>query len=152
MKSLSLNFQNLKSLLLYGVVLGLASAGLSAVEYRFLILDHALELYSGIVAVSFTALGIWIGWKLTQPKSSSVSAVTTEFRINEKNLSKLNISQREMEVLELISHGLSNQEIADKLFVSINTIKTHSSNLFLKLDVKRRTSAVQKARTLGLIP
>src|SRR6185295_715789 len=112
----------MKQLLLYGIILGLAIAGLKAIEYRFLVINHAVELYGGIIALLFTALGIWAGWKLTQRKTNTVPATVIGFHINEKNLSKLNISQREMEVLELIALGLSNQEIADRLFVSINTI------------------------------
>lgn len=73
------------------------------------------------------------------------------FILNETELQRLGISKREHEVLELIAKGLSNQEIADKLFVSLNTIKTHTSNLFLKLEVSRRTQAIQKAKELRLI-
>lgn len=78
--------------------------------------------------------------------------VGPEFILNEQELQKLGISKREHEVLELMSTGLTNQEIADKLFVSLNTIKTHSSNLFLKLEVSRRTQAIQKGKQLRLIP
>src|SRR6267378_2549909 len=98
----------MKQLLLYGIILGLAIAGLKAIEYRFLVVDHAIELYGGIIALSFTALGIWAGWKLTQPKIKTAPAATAGFSINEKNLSKLNISQREMDVLKLIALGLTN--------------------------------------------
>ena len=141
----------MKRLILYGVILGLAIAAMKAVEYRFLILDHAIEIYGGMVALLFTSLGIWVGWKLTKRAPAAVPA-GNEFQFSEKNFEKSGISRRELEVLELIALGLSNQEIADKLFVSINTVKTHSSNLFVKLDVKRRTEAIQKARMLQLIP
>lgn len=142
----------MKQVLICSIILGLAIAGLKAIEYRFLVIDHSLELYGGIVAMLFTAVGVWGGWTLTRPRGDRVPVATTGFQLNEKNLTKLNISQREMEVLELIALGLSNQEIADRLFVSVNTIKSHSSNLFVKLDVKRRTGAIRKARTMGLIP
>lgn len=69
----------------------------------------------------------------------------------EKEKQKLGLSSREMEVLQLMAQGLSNQEIADKLFLSVPTVKTHSSNLFFKLDVKRRTQAIEKARQLKII-
>ncbi len=115
-----------------------------------------MEFYIGVVAVFFTGLGVWMGLKLTRPKPIVASATTTQIetkisRADEATASKIGISKRELEVLQLISEGLSNQEIADRLFVSLNTVKTHSSNLFLKLDVKRRTQAVQKAKDLGVL-
>jgi DNA-binding NarL/FixJ family response regulator len=141
----------MKRWILYGIILGVSIAVLKVIEYRFLIYDHAVEIYGGIVALIFTIVGIWIGSKIIRAKSNTIQT-SSQFILSEKNLEKLGISPREMEVLELIASGLSNQEIADKLFVSINTVKTHSSNLFIKLDVRRRTEAIQKARTLQLIP
>ncbi|GCC52842.1 helix-turn-helix transcriptional regulator [Chryseotalea sanaruensis] len=111
--------------------------------------DLTIEFYLGVVATIFTAVGIWTGLKLTRTKTKVV--VQTEFTFNEIELNRLGISKRELEVLTLMAQGLSNQEIADKLFVSLNTIKTHSSNLFLKLEVNRRTQAIQKAKALSLI-
>ncbi len=122
---------------------------LKYLEYRLFVRDLSTEFYVGIVAVLFTGLGIWAGLRLTSKK---VILVGPEFIFNETGLQRLGISRREHEVLELMAKGLSNQEIADKLFVSLNTIKTHSSNLFIKLEVSRRTQAVQKAKELGLIP
>ena len=122
---------------------------LKFLEYRFIIRDLSFEFYFGIVAILFTALGIWAGLKLTRKK---IVMVGPQFILNEPELLRLGISKRELEVLESISQGLSNQQIADKLFVSLNTIKTHSSNLFLKLEVSRRTQAVQRAKELRLIP
>ncbi len=126
------------------------------IEYQFIIKELRLEFYIGVVAVFFTGLGVWMGLKLTRPKPIVASATTTQIetkisRADEATASKIGISKRELEVLQLISEGLSNQEIADRLFVSLNTVKTHSSNLFLKLDVKRRTQAVQKAKDLGVL-
>ncbi|MBX2913131.1 MAG: response regulator transcription factor [Cyclobacteriaceae bacterium] len=118
-------------------------------EYRFLVRDLTLEFYVGLVAILFAGLGIWIGLRLTRKE---VVVVNPEFKFNEKEQSQRNISKRELEVLELMAQGLANQEIADKLFVSINTVKTHSSNLFSKLEVGRRTQAIKKAKGLGLIP
>lgn len=141
----------MKRLILYGVILGFSIALLKFIEYRYMILDHAVEIYGGIVALLFTALGIWAGGKLTKPKTVEVPVNGHAFEFSEKNFEKLGLSKRELEVLELIALGLSNQEIADNLFVSINTVKTHSSNLFMKLDVKRRTEAIQKGRMLQLI-
>ncbi|NJO90741.1 MAG: response regulator transcription factor [Chloroflexia bacterium] len=111
--------------------------------------DLSLEVYIGVVAALFTGLGVWVGLKLIYKKKHSV---TVEFIKDEKALKSLKISKREYEVLQLISEGLSNQEIADKLFISLPTVKTHSSNLFEKLDVQRRTQAINKAKDLKLIP
>lgn len=119
------------------------------IEYRFLVRDLTLEFYVGIVAVFFTALGIWVGLRFTRKK---VVVINPEFQFNENEQSERGISKRELEVLELMAQGLANQEIADKLFVSLNTVKTHSSNLFSKLEVSRRTQAIQKAKELSLIP
>jgi DNA-binding CsgD family transcriptional regulator len=150
-----------KQILLYGLALGLLIMLLKTLEYRFVILDHAIEAYGGMLAVIFTSLGIWLAVKLTKPKKEIVivekevlvpAAGGGTFSPDEKRLSSLGISKREYEVLELIAQGLSNQEIADRLFVSLNTIKTHSSKLFEKLDVSRRTQAVQKAKELCIIP
>ena len=122
---------------------------LKYLEYRLFIRDLSTEFYVGIVAVLFTILGVWAGLRLTRKK---IVLVGPEFVFNTDALRQLEISKREHEVLELLAQGLSNQEIADKLFVSLNTIKTHISNLFSKLDVKRRTQAVQKSKNLRLIP
>lgn len=119
------------------------------IEYRFLVRDLTLEFYIGIVAIFFTALGIWVGLRFTRKK---VVVINPDFHFNEKVQSQRGISKRELEVLELMAQGLANQEIADKLFVSLNTVKTHSSNLFSKLEVSRRTQAIQKAKELSLIP
>jgi DNA-binding CsgD family transcriptional regulator len=141
-----------KTILLYGVTLAALIALLKFLEYRFLVKDLSLEFYIGLLAVFFTALGIWTGLKLTRRKQIVVAGPQNDFILNDENLKTLSISKRELEVLELIASGLSNQEIADKMFVSLNTVKTHSSNLFIKLDVKRRTQAIQKAKELRLIP
>ena len=108
-----------------------------------------MEIYAGIIAILFTALGVWVGLKFTRRK---VVLVSPDFKLDIAVVERLGISKREQEVLDLISKGFSNQEIADKLFVSINTVKTHSSNLFQKLDVSRRTQAIQRAKELRLIP
>lgn len=138
-----------RTVFLYGFSLAGLVFLLKYIEYQLIVRDLAIEFYVGIVAVFFTALGIWAGLKLTQKR---VVMVGPEFIFNETELKRLGISRREHEVLELMAKGLSNQEIADALFVSLNTIKTHSSNLFLKLQVSRRTQAIQKAKELRLIP
>ena len=153
-----------KHTLLYGVSLAALLFLLQWLQVRYLIIDHAMDIYIGAIALIFTALGIWLALKLMQPKTivvekevyiedpGRVEQNNGNFVINEKLLDKFGISNRELEVLQLMATGLSNQEIAGQLFVSLNTIKTHSSNLFLKMDVKRRTQAVDKARKLGIIP
>lgn len=122
---------------------------LKFVEYRYFVRDVPLEFYIGMVAIMFTALGIWAGLRLTRPKVIDRSG---PFELDVANLQKLGISKREHEVLELISLGLSNQEIAEKLFVSTSTIKTHVSNILSKLDARRRTQAIQRAKELRIIP
>lgn len=138
--------------MLYGASMALLIFLLKFIEYRFLARDLSIEFYLGLVAVLFTVMGIWAGIRITGKKTVIITRPAVDFRLDEEKLKQLGISKREHEVLELMATGLSNQEIADKLFVSLNTIKTHLSNLFIKLDVKRRTQAVQKAKEIGLIP
>lgn len=138
-----------KTVLFYGIALAALTGVLKFIEYSFWVRDLPLEYYLGMVAIFFTGLGIWAGLKLTRRK---VIVVTPDFKLNEPELQRLGISKREYEVLELIAQGLSNQEIAEKLFVSLNTVKTHSSNLFMKLEVRRRTEAIRRAKELRLLP
>lgn len=142
----------IKTILFYGALLALLVFVLKFIEYNFLVRELSIEFYLGIVAVLFTILGAWAGLKVTRKKTIVLVGASSEFKVDEEKQTQLGISKREYEVLELMASGLSNQEIADKLFVSLNTVKTHSSNLFIKLDVKRRTQAVQKAKELRLIP
>src|SRR5881394_61237 len=141
-----------RTVLVYGLLGGLLIAVLKLAEYRFLVREHSLEIYGGLVAVIFTSLGIWLGLKLTRPKEVVVVRDAHPFVIDQSRLEKLGITPREHEILTLIAAGLSNREIAEKLFVSENTVKTHSSRVFEKLGVNRRVQAVQKGQELGLIP
>jgi DNA-binding CsgD family transcriptional regulator len=147
-----------RSVLIYGASLAVLLILMKWLEWRFVIVDHAFELYAGSLAVIFTLLGIWLAVKLTRPKTNTVIVEkeviikSGHFVLNEKELNKLGLSKREMEVLQLMAEGLSNHEIASRLFVSLNTIKTHSSKVFEKLEVRRRTQAVDKAKKLSLIP
>lgn len=152
-------FKKYKNTILYGFSLALLLLLLRWLEFRFLVLDQSLNLYIGIIALIFTGLGIWLALKLVKPKTKTVViekevfiTPESEFVRNESELEKLAISKRELEVLELMAKGMSNQEIAQQLFVSLNTIKTHSGKVFEKLDVKRRTQAVEKAKRLNIIP
>jgi len=146
-----------RHILIYGLVGGLLIVLLRAVEYRFLVIEHSVEIYGGLVAMLFAGLGIWLGLKLTRNKEKIVIkevpiAAPERFTLNKSRLQELGITPRELEILELIARGLSNREIAEQLFVSENTVKTHSSRLFDKLSAKRRTQAVQRDKELGLIP
>jgi len=144
--------------LLYGVSLALLLFVLRWLELRFLIIDHIIEIYVGAIALMFTGLGIWLAHKLTTPKVETriverevYVTAGDEFAVNEPERLRLGISHRELEVLQLVAEGLSNQEIAERLFVSLNTVKTHSSRIFEKLEVRNRTQAVERARRLRLI-
>jgi len=154
-----------KTVLLYGLLGGVLIAALKLIEYRYLVLQHSLEIYGGLVALLFSALGIWLGLKLTRPKETVITRevpvrvevpvpvpVTGPFQRNDARVEQLGITARELEILEAIAAGLSTREIAERLFVSENTVKTHTSRLFDKLSAKRRTQAVQRAKEEGLIP
>ena len=130
---------------LYGVGIAVAAFGLQWLDYQHTVRLFATELYIILIAVGFTALGLWVGSRLTAPRSPS------EFAVNTAALAALEISVREYDVLQLLAEGLSNKEIAERLFVSVNTVKTHVARVYGKLDVSRRTQAVQKAKTLHLI-
>ena len=142
----------LKRILVYSSAAGVLLTLLKYIEYQHFVREYPGEVYGGFVALIFTGVGIYFGLRWTSPKE-----VVREIRIGEPfvlntaKLEELGITKREHEILALIAEGLSNREIAEKLFVSENTVKTHSSRLFDKMDVKRRVQAVQKARDLGLI-
>jgi DNA-binding CsgD family transcriptional regulator len=148
---------NVKRIIIwYGLALAILVFLLKFLEYRYIVRDLSLEFYLGVIAILFTTVGIWLGLKLTRKKVITISAPTsspdTIFQLDEQILQQKGISKREYEVLELMAKGHSNQEIADKLFVSLNTIKTHTSNLFIKLEAKRRTQAIERAKQLRLLP
>lgn len=148
-----------KATIIYGISLAFLLFLLKWLELRYIIFDHSFEIYIGFVAVLFTALGIWLALKLSRPKIETVVIEKEVFVTRNENFvpdtslaAQLELSKRELEVLDLMAKGHSNQEIAAKLFVSLSTVKTHNQNLFEKLDVKRRTQAVEKAKRLNLIP
>jgi len=144
-----------KTILLYGLLGGLLIAALKLIEYRFLVVEHSLEIYGGIVALIFSALGIWLGLKLVRSRvivEEVYVPVAGPFERNETRLQELGITPRELEILEAMAAGLSNREIAERLFVSENTVKTHAGRLFEKLSARRRTQAVQRAKEAGIIP
>lgn len=141
-----------KTIWIYGLSLAILITTIKLLEFSYLVRDLSLEFYIGVIAFFFTAFGIWIGLKIIGDKKAKVIEVpVNQISVDENAIKKLGISNREYEVLELMAQGFSNQEIADKLFVSLPTIKTHTSNLFSKLDVKRRTQAVQKAKDFRIL-
>jgi DNA-binding CsgD family transcriptional regulator len=150
-----------KKILIYGLIYGVCGGVLIAflrwIEYRFIVIEHSIEIYGGLVALLFAGVGLWLGLKLTRTKEVvvvkevEVPSPQPPFEINQSRLRDLGITKRELEILELIAQGMSNREIAEKLFVSENTVKTHSSRLLDKLSAKRRTQAVQIAKEIGLI-
>jgi two-component system, NarL family, response regulator LiaR len=145
-----------KEVLVYGVAGALLIVALRLIEYRFLVLEHSVQIYAALIASMFAGLGIWLGVTLTKKgPARSVDLqplVDRPFAANSEKIQSLGITPRELEILQLIADGMSTREIASALFVSENTVKTHASRLFGKLDVNRRTKAVQVAKTMGLIP
>jgi DNA-binding CsgD family transcriptional regulator len=147
-----------KIVLVYGLLGGVLIAVLK--------LEHSLEIYGGIIALLFSGLGIWLGLKLTHPPRETVvvrevpvrvevpvpAADAGPFARNEARLRELGITPRELDILEAMAAGLSNREIAQRLFVSENTVKTHAARVFDKLSARRRTQAVQLAKEAGIIP
>lgn len=146
-----------KHVLLYGLLGGILIAGLKLVEYRWLVVEHSIEIYGGIVAALFAALGLWLGLKLTRRTETVVVRevlvpAPVPFVRDQGRVEVLGLTPRELEILELIALGLSNKEIAARAFVSENTVKTHSSRVFDKLGARRRTQAVQLGKEFRLIP
>ena len=134
-----------RTILVYGVLLALAALGLKLIEYQLLARTHPGEIYIGLLAAGFMALGIWVGVKvIPRPQAAA-------FVVNDTARETLGISEREFEVLELLAAGQSNKEIASTLSVSPNTVKTHVAKLYGKLEVTRRTEAILRARELGML-
>lgn len=142
-----------RDILLYGACLAVLLLAMRWAEYRFLIISSRQELYTGFIALVFTGLGIWLALKLAKPKKETViverkvEVIPSPATVAESDV----LSKRELEVLQLMASGMSNAEIAEQLFVSLNTVKTHTSKIYEKLDVKRRTQAVEKAKLLNII-
>ena len=146
-----------REILIFGLCGGLLIAVLKWMEFRFLVVEHSVEIYGALVAILFASFGIWLGQTLTRKKPEVIVKevevpVAGPFVLNERRISELAITPRELEILGLIAGGLSNREIAEQLFVSENTVKTHTSRLLDKLGAKRRTQAVQLAKASRLIP
>jgi DNA-binding CsgD family transcriptional regulator len=153
----SYNFAMRKQVVLYGLICGVLIVVLKMVEYRWLVIEHSIEIYGGLVAAIFAAVGIWLGLHLTRRAETVVVRevlvpAPSDFTRDQSKVETLGITPRELEILELMAEGLSNKEIAAKVFVSENTVKTHTSRIFDKLGAKRRTQAVQLGKDLRLIP
>lgn len=154
-----------RHVLIFGLVGGLLIAILQYTEYRFVVIEHSVELYGALVAVLFAAFGIWLGLRITRRREIVRETVVvrevlvpaeapalTPFAPDVVRQQTLGITAREFEILTLIAQGLSNREIAAQLFVSENTVKTHCARVFDKLGAARRTQAVQRGKELGLLP
>jgi NarL family two-component system response regulator LiaR len=157
-----------RHVLIFGLVGGLLIATLQYTEYRFVIIEHSVELYSALVAILFAAFGIWLGLRITRSRETVSRETIREtvvvkevlvpaqapapFAPNTARQQTLGITARELEILALVARGLSNREIATQLFVSENTVKTHCARTFDKLGAARRTQAVQRGKELGLLP
>jgi DNA-binding CsgD family transcriptional regulator len=135
-----------RTVLLYALALAAGAFALQWVQYNYLVRAFPVEIYVSLIAVAFAALGVWAGLRLAKRAPSAA------FEKNAAALAALGITLREEEVLALLAAGKSNKEIADALGISPNTVKTQVASLYQKLDVQRRTQAVQKARELALIP
>jgi len=151
-------FFKTRHILLYGFLLAVLVFILKWLQWKFLIVDNSLDIYVGLIAVFFTVLGVWVATQLVKPRVQTVIVEkkvlvpqTEAFAVNEAELKKLNLSSREYEILKLLAKGYSNADIADKLFLSLSTVKTHVSNLFVKMDVKSRTQTIEKAKRLKII-
>ncbi|MCU1220896.1 MAG: transcriptional regulator, LuxR family [Candidatus Angelobacter sp.] len=146
-----------RHILIYGLVGGILITVLKWTEYRFLVIEHSIEIYGGLIAAVFAFLGIWLGLRLTGKQERVVMKEVPvpaggPFVLDQRKREDLRITPRELEILELIAKGMSNREIAAKLYVSENTVKTHSSRVFDKLGARRRTQAVQMGKEFGLLP
>jgi NarL family two-component system response regulator LiaR len=159
-----------RHVLIFGLVGGLLIAILQYTEYRFIVIEHSIELYGALVAILFAAFGIWLGLRITRRReviretvvvrevlvhaaaAAAVASNSTPFAPDAGRQQALGITARELEILTLIAGGLSNREIATQLFVSENTVKTHCARVFDKLGAARRTQAVQRGKELGLLP
>ncbi len=154
-----------RHVLIFGLVGGLLIATLQYTEYRFVVIEHSVELYSALVAILFASFGIWLGLRITRGRETIRETVVVRevlvpaedpalepFTPNTAQQQTLGITARELEILTLVAGGFSNREIATQLFVSESTVKTHCARVFDKLGAVRRTQAVQRGKELGLLP
>ena len=147
-----------RHLLIYGFAIATLVFGLKWMQWKFLIMDNAIDIYIGLIAIMFTSLGGWIAYQIIKPKTQTVFVEKQviihqpkNFTLNQKELKKLKLTNREFQILKLIVQGYSNVEIANQLFLSLSTIKTHVSNLYSKMNVKSRFQAISNARRMEIV-
>ena len=150
--------KGIKHIIFYGLALATLVFGLKWLEWEFLIIENAIDIYIGLIAIVFTLLGAWVAFQLIKPKTETVVVEKEikvyqpkEFILNRSELNKLNLTNREYEILNLLALGYSNAEIADALFLSLSTIKTHASNLYAKMNVKNRLEAITTAKKMKIV-
>ena len=154
--------QNLLSkfrhIILYSLLMAALVFALKWLQWRFIIVDNSLDIYVGLIALFFTVLGVWVAKQLMKTKVETLViekevyiVPPDKLEVNETELRRLDLSSREYEVLQLLTKGYSNAEIAAHLFLSISTVKTHVSSLFVKMNVRSRTQAIEKAKRLNII-
>lgn len=136
-----------RTVLIYGLALASGAVALEWLRYQVWVRTHVGELYIALIASAFLGLGVWMGARLFRPMAAAGG-----FEPNLKALASLGITAREHEVLGQLAAGRSNKEIARRLNLSPNTVKTHVARLYEKLEAARRTEAVLKGRELQLIP
>ena len=150
--------KGVKHIMLYGLALATLIFGLKWLQWNFLVVDNAIDLYIGLIAVIFTMLGMWVASQLIKSKTQTVFEEkqviihqSESFILNQTELKRLSLTNREHQVLKLIVQGFSNAEIADQLFLSLSTIKTHVSSLYVKMNVKNRFQAMTKAKRMKIV-
>jgi len=150
--------KDVRHIMLYGLALATLIFVLKWLQWNFLIVDHAIDLYIGLIAIIFTMLGIWVATQLIKPKKQTVFVEKQiiirqpkKFILNQTELKRLNLTNREYQILKLLVLGYSNADIADQLFLSLSTIKTHVSNLYAKMNVKNRYQAIDKAKRVEIV-
>jgi DNA-binding CsgD family transcriptional regulator len=158
MKQITTFFKDIEHIILYGSILAILVFALKWLQWKFLIVDNAIDIYLGLIAVFFTTLGIWVATQIMKRKVRTIVVekevfvpLPQQFAVNQAELKNLNFSNREYEVLQLLVKGYSNAEIATDLFLSLSTVKTHVSNLLLKMDVRSRTQIIARAKGLKII-
>ena len=150
--------KGIRHIMLYGLAIATLIFGLKWIQWNFLIVDNAIDIYSGLIAIVFTMLGAWVASQLIKPKTQTVFVEKQiiihqpkNFILNQTELKRLNLTRREYQILKLIVQGNSNADIAAQLFLSLSTIKTHVSNLYAKMNVKNRFRAITKAKRMEIV-
>ena len=150
--------KGIRHIMFYGLAIATLIFGLKWLQWKFLIVDNAIDIYIGLIAIVFMMLGVWVASQLIKPKTQTVFVEkeiiihqTKKFILNQTELKRLNLTKREYQILKLLVQGDSNAEIADQLFLSLSTIKTHVSNLYAKINVKNRFQAITKAKRMEIV-